>query len=1072
MEWKTVAIPFAAGIRPSSQARLLDQGQLLEAVNVSYSRDNGPQKRRGHVSRVVRTSASLIGSANLEASGDHETYSLANPDFPARWLHGWGIVTGTDIPVGPSTADFDDVSEHPEAGLLFGQFARDNEVVAWDGHRVFSYAPEQPELFGEAAQTSNAVMPTMRATSFAKKNGAQLLPDFADNGVVMTAAWIDSAASNTSVSWQTLDSATQAVLSNKSESFTTPGTVRVICVGPWTHILVSDSNTHELYMRSFHQDSPTEITNRSLGVTRPQFDVKKLNETRFATATFDDGAIFVNIYTAAGTHSTGFLVNTTGITSNSVAIAFHGDNQIGIAWLDNPGLTAYFRLYNTSGVALTDRKTVAVVNSTCRITLSDHWLDDADGFSCWTIFLEDYHAGVSTLNTYLVRGDALDVDAGVTRERMTLASQAFRVGERTYVWGGVKTALQSTWYLLDQGLLPVGKLDFGLANVDIGTSTTYLPSVNWTTTDIYHSDKDRVVFHGCLSYRQRVETSASTPQPNGVFAEQSIRSYKLDFLPRLRTAQAGRTTYIAGAQLWAYDGFKTTEACFHMAPEGTIFTPSTGGSLTASGKYRYRIDLCRKNGQNEEIRSWSIISEEISMGALDTKITLAIPNVPVTRASDSYFLIFRTPSTGTSYYLVSSRDPSTAGPDNGYVANSFTGSVFSFVDVLADTSIVSRESHPGNAGNNYLEPLPAPACEVIAAGRDRLWLAGGELAPGELAPSRYFAIGETPSFTPALNIQVDRGIEPITAMGFMGDLAVIFRTTSTYILDSDGPDNVLSQSRAWVPPRLALADVGAVSQDCLALCTQGLFFQSLAGLRLLAPGGASQSTGSEVDPIASVGSYSAAVVEPVLKQIRFYSRDNRPSLVYHYDDNKWVTWTGVECVGATCWIPGRKCVLSRRDGIMWAEEDDVFLDDGRKFEFRVRTAWLHAGDLGDFQRFRRFALFGQVVGPVTLRTRIFYDERPFHSQELTIDIPENPNGSSWGGALWGSGTWGDSDNVNGQAGLWFKDGVFRYRKMPNRQKCSVFSLEFSDTGASTSSIIPVALALELGIKEGLDRIPN
>jgi hypothetical protein len=167
------------------------------------------------------------------------------------------------------------------------------------------------------------------------------------------------------------------------------------------------------------------------------------------------------------------------------------------------------------------------------------------------------------------------------------------------------------------------------------------------------------------------------------------------------------------------------------------------------------------------------------------------------------------------------------------------------------------------------------------------------------------------------------------------------------------------------------------------------------------------------------------------------------------------------------------------------------------YEMVIKTAWLTNGQLGDFQRVKRFALFGLAPGEHTHRIRVFYNEEPFHQEEISFVVPgvdvelqgmSQFNTAFWGsdtnGSTWGANTWGDSaaftygtDRAdfgvsNPASNLWFRDGVFRYRKRPQRQKCSVISFEFSDCGAATQGFIPVALGLELGKKTGLDRIPG
>lgn len=64
---------------------------------------------------------------------------------------------------------------------------------------------------------------------------------------------------------------------------------------------------------------------------------------------------------------------------------------------------------------------------------------------------------------------------------------------------------------------------------------------------------------------------------------------------------------------------------------------------------------------------------------------------------------------------------------------------------------------------------------------------------------------------------------------------------------------------------------------------------------------------------------------------------------------------------------------------------------------------------------------------------------------------------------------GDGSTPSAASALFFKDNVFRLRGRPHRQKCSVFSVEFSDQGCITGRFAPVVLALEIGKKKGLDR---
>jgi len=278
-----------------------------------------------------------------------------------------------------------------------------------------------------------------------------------------------------------------------------------------------------------------------------------------------------------------------------------------------------------------------------------------------------------------------------------------------------------------------------------------------------------------------------------------------------------------------------------------------------------------------------------------------------------------------------------------------------------------------------------------------------------------------------------------------------------------------------------------------------LWFQSPAGIRLLSNnGGLDSQAGLDVDPLTTNAKFSSAVVVPQYTQVRWYSRDSaQPTIVLDYSSNSWSTWTGLTCVGGVFWPVTNLAVIANGAGSVWVETVGTFTDAGTPYESIVRTAWLRAKSLGDFQRVRRAALFGNSASPLSLRTRVYYDERPFHDEELIREYPlgtgNDADGvdplSTFNTSVWGAGdnppfntpvwglfsVWGDSLNQlpQGQAtGLTFRDGVFKFRWRPGRQKCSVISFEFSDMGATNSGFEPVVLALELGVKSGLDRIPT
>lgn len=1121
-EWTTVSIPFVDGISPSTRDRLLPATKLLALENGYMFDQREMQKRAGHDATRVRTSALNVPSSVAPPSAPplRTPFSYADPKTPDNWLFGYGLYQdGVSV---PSPTAVTSVSPQNEAGLCFDSFTRDNETVAWDGFRTFSYTTSA--LLGESYSPPNrgpAVMPQVRTDVTAKVAGAQVRPDAADNGTIRVVCWLNPSTVNPvnfglSYSYSVFDSLTGACLvDNKTEVLQSAAQIRCLTVGGFGHIFIADATAGTLEMRTFHQDTPNTViarnfaTRGTVGTQSTNFDVRKVDETEFMLAYIPPAApgspvASVFLRKQDGSSKSNFTTSVfagSQVTTVALAATTHQSPQGGlIVSVDNT--TNNFVNFDLNSGAVLGSRAIGIANTNA-VTLTSCFPSGS-----WDIFAESTLAGSLVVLAYRYVVPTNTLTLLTTRYNSSLASQAFTVGSRCFVWLSNRpaTTLQVTNFLVDEFLLPIGKMNYAVARPadTFNAGGCFVqPGVNFTQQAPTSSlqDKNRYVWCGCLSFRQRVEnTSLTYGVPTGLFAEPSIRFYTLDFLAPLYAAQAGRSAYIAGAQLWEYDGTELNEAGFHCAPEGPPAAASGTVGLP-NGTYRYRIDLCYKNAQNEEVRSWSLIQP--SMTTSLHKNTITINTFGFTRREDSYFLVYRNQTNGTQWFLVSSRDPSAVIGDNGFVKNDLTVAQVTFTDNLADTSVAAREYHPANAGGNYLDPLPAPPCQVVSGGAGRLWVAGGELNPGEIAPSRQFAVGESPTFHPVINLQIDRNIEPITAICFVGDLGVVFRRTSAYFLETDGPDNTLNPT-SWQQPRLAMSEMGCINQKSVAVTTLGIWFQSVAGLRLLSPGGGlDQNAGQDVDALAGHMNIAAAVVAPDLEQIRFYSRDDlTPTLIYNYNNIAWSTWTGVQCVGASYWAPGGVGLVTRANGYIWTENKSKFLDAGNPYEFRVRTSWQHSGGLADFQRFRRFAFYGLYKGPHTLRYRLFYNEEPFWREEIhqvwpPASVATLPSGGAfaygsfstafdvaitpghpaisqdmYGSLTWGSGSWGDASNINGGDALFFRNGVYRDRRRPKIQKCSVFSIELSDMSAPNNSFVPVALGFELGKKTGLDRIPE
>lgn len=1003
IQYETVAIPVARGIDVTTKARLVDPRTLLEAENSRFSW-LGSQKRRGHNARRVR------GAKTIPVDEALPTYDSTDSRIPADWLLGWGPIiddTRTDA------ATLYGTSPHPDAGVLFGAATRDDETLFWNGHQLFSRTPGQPEgspfaVFGPA------MFPTVHAEPVAKVPTAQYQPCMADTETVRCVTWLDAVAG---IAYYTvLDRTTGAtIVQPTSLGIADCYIVKCIPVGDWVHILVSESDGETLQMRSFHSLYPSSLTARSLGPCIEYFDAVKVTNTEWVAAIKSANAQITVVWMDAdgSTSATpGVIPDIDNKPVNTLAIAVHPTTEdFALVWrcndITNGGVkVVYARVFTKTGTALAPIVTLGTVVVMDRpVAVASKYIKDEAGNPIFDAYWDDNDAAVGWQSHVARFYNTILLEE--RRKWTLLASQAFRVGDRTFIWGANKSDLQSTWLLLDESLLPVARLNFAIANVLDVSAIPFQTFVNWGADTTIKDIKD---YHCALSYKLRVQVDAPNTGNNApaVFAEPTIQAVSMDFLPNLRSAQAGRTTYFAGGQLWAYDGREIVESGFHIAPEPEVYetplTQSNGGALTATGVYRWRVDLCHRNARNEEIRSHSFYTPEITLTGTNQTVTIKVPTC-ITRRTDSYFLFFRNENAGSQWYLCNSRDPDSPL----YVENDPDSFFAEFADSgqAVDSALASREPHPGNGGFGYLEPFSAPSCEVIASGPDRLWLAGGEIPTGQIYPSRLFQPNETPSFNAYLAQQIDRGAEPITAVGFVGEIVVVFHENSTYLLEGFGPDN--SSQGAFAPARLAYADVGAQSQESLALISQGLAFQSNAGIRLVSPGGGIQDIGGPVDSLAIDMDIAGTIVMPIDQEIRWYARSG-DALVFNYEHGAWSTWT-VSGEGVARNPVTGLALIASHDGYVWEETEDLWLDNGTPYRHRVRFAWMRAGDLMDFQRVRRIGALGEADPAESHKVHVdvYYDERAHAHEWFDWEYPQDAAdpGASWNTDTFGSESFGD-----------------------------------------------------------------
>lgn len=1046
--WDLVGIPLVKGVDLNTRTRLVQPDVLVKAENVYFPRKGGPEKRRGHTAHIIKDSFDI--------------YQWPNPPDPQYNMYGYGLYDPTTHGLPPK--DQLDATSGPfrsvwaQAGTIKEVMTRDDEVLAWDGWRLFSH------FSNGNSKKLTAMMPSYESAGIAKVPFTQDYVDAADNGKIRVVGYVKYTGTP-SAEIKVYDSLTGALKFTVTNPHggTDPDYIRVVPAGHYCNVLVSDNNL--LYCVSIHEND-TEVTL----ITPVQeamsgiFDVWKYDESKFIVVSIEQTTVgeSFNYYVigswcnANGTINTttlpqAFRFSTSDVTISkiNVAVAVHPiTNQIGLMWDDSAN--QYYRAYDEVGAPMFAAVNFAATTDTRHMAIVPSYVIQSANQSVFYLYYDGTAGGTTPKYTVQKCYAGNAVLSTKTRYNVTLASKGCRIGNTPFIWTVFSSTLQTSYYLMDTDLLPVARAERGQAKENVA-DVSWLPSMNFRLTDNDNGVWQNVEIHGAVMYKQRIDLT--TAGDGEVFAETSAKFYELNFTPSLSWSQVGRTLYIAGGQMWAYDGQNLYEHSFHTGPEDLIITTSNGaGALTNSGAYQWRVDWCDKNAFGEEIRSPSFLMEITGAWAPgDDTATIPIVNAP-TRRTSSYYLVFRNENGGDSWYLVSNRDPQSAP------LYSTSAATTTFTDIVADADIVDNEQHPAN-NDGYLQPLSAPACTVCAFGRDRLWIAGGELLPGEVWPSRLFYTGQVPSFNYALGVTIDTTDDPVTGISFTSDYTVVFKRNNTHTVSGPISPNVFDLTQPFV--QLALADRGCISPKSVVRLTSGVGFQSEAGYRLMNNGGGLEDIGFPVDSVSGV--CTGAVLVRTDEHVRFYQSDQQ-SVVLDYRDGLWSTFT-VKPASAVLSPSTGLAILAMSNKLYF--EDSSATDGGSSFYYTIRTAPI-AKQLGGWQRVRRIWCVGEKEGiPPPVIIRVYYNGRDYYDQQVKWTYTTDMLTNGYGDENYGDGLFGDSSTS-----YIVRSDVWKWRRRLKKQKCESLQIELTDNGliTPTSKWVPIAFALEIGIRQGLEKL--
>lgn len=513
-----------------------------------------------------------------------------------------------------------------------------------------------------------------------------------------------------------------------------------------------------------------------------------------------------------------------------------------------------------------------------------------------------------------------------------------------------------------------------------------------------------------LLAREQVSATPGVAQ----FTETGIRLVRLDFdsAEAYQAAEFGRDLIVAGACPLRYDGDTVTELGFHTAPDGTIaLTESTthaSAEMASSKTYLYQLCYEERDATGAIHRGAMSVPQSITLSSGGTGVTIAIPTYRLTSKRRVTIGVWRSIGDDTSdeplLYRVNSLDPSATGA-NGYVLNDPTTDTVTFLDMMPDATLITKERAYTNSG--VLSNDPIGLGHVLIASKDRLfWNDPTDANVVRYSQRRLDGYG--PDLPADLSIRVPGGA--ITALATLDTSVLVFSATEVRRFAGDGPlpNPDAAPQIDFSPPDIVTGDVGCTSQRSIAITSDRILFKSSRGIYQIGRDYQVAYVGAPVEGYNAQDVVSADAV-PGRTQVLFLTSSGR-SLLYDYFFGQWSTFTNHEGLDAIA-VAGRYHYIraSSVDLRVFRANTASYLDATAEIPLALETAWIKLGGYHQgWQKVWHAAFLGTYKSAHLLRVSIATDYRPGFAAPYDLDVDANYVLDAYGADEYGLVVYGGS----------------------------------------------------------------
>lgn len=503
-----------------------------------------------------------------------------------------------------------------------------------------------------------------------------------------------------------------------------------------------------------------------------------------------------------------------------------------------------------------------------------------------------------------------------------------------------------------------------------------------------------------------------------------------------------------GALPLLYDGTAVTENGFIDRPQITdIQTTTTLAVGFPTGTYRFYVVWVYKDSNGYEYRSAPSDPQYVQVTASNIGRIYVYTKLPqYTLKPFTQLEIYMTLPTGTVYFKLNSSFAEYQAGSSRFIVQGIVD------DVLADVAAGETLYTTGGALEN--DALP-PSYHVVSH-KNRIFSINDDRQT--ISYSQLLNPGVPIAFNAALQLNIPEAGGKLTGIGSLDNYLIIFKESSIYAISGDGPNN-LGQQDNFTEPQLVVADAGCINKNSIIYTPDGVLFNSGKGIYLLARNLSVSYRGAAVE--AYNGDVLSTVMMPETNEIRF-SMDSGIILVHDYFTNRWsivpewATKPTIDFLPAVDMIIGPDNVFHQltSNGKVYKQATDVtlpvsFTDDGGStyVPIKLTSSWVSFAGLQGYQRLYKLLILATYKTPHKLKISFAYNMSDTYVDYVIVDTAV-------------------STDTN----------FYNLEIRPKRQKCSMVKFKIEelppDTGTYGEGLVISGLAMELGVKVGLNKTVN